>query len=58
MCARNCGMSWEEIVKGLGDNHGSYRGATCSLLGTLFLAVCVLSPEFPRMYFYIFQYLL
>lgn len=53
MGARNCGMSWEKIVKGLCNNHGAYRGATCSLLGTLFLAVCmcVLSPEFPRMYF-------
>lgn len=50
----------KDFVKGLGDNHGAYRGATCSLLGTLFLAVCVcvcvLSPEFPRMYFYIIQY--
>lgn len=31
----------KDFVKGLGDNHGAYRGATCSLLGTLFLAVCV-----------------
>ena len=59
MCARNCGMSWEEIVKGLGDNHGPYRGATCSLLGTLFLAVCVCVcshqnfPECIFIFFYI-----
>lgn len=51
MGARNCGMSWEKIVKGLGDNHGAYRGATCSLLGTLFLAVCVSHQNFPECIF-------
>ena len=51
MGARNCSMSWEKIVKGLGHSHGAYRGATCSLLCllTLFLAVRALSTEFPRM---------
>lgn len=46
----------KDFVKGLGDNHGAYRGATCSLLGTLFLAVCVCVCSLTRISQNVFLY--